>query len=143
MEKVINNIGKKHVMQVVTDNGTQYKKAGKSLMIRRPHIFWTPCAAECIDLIHGRLEASKSEENSEDSPTSNKSIYNHKWVFALMRKYTRGDILRLVVTCFITYCIDLDSMIKKIACKPCSSVRSGCRANTSVMAWRGNMWTGW
>jgi hypothetical protein len=38
-------------VQLVTDNGSNYKAAGRILMDRIPHLFWTPCAAHCLDLM--------------------------------------------------------------------------------------------
>ena len=47
----IQEIGPQHVVQVVTDNATNYVEAGRILMEEHPTLFWTPCAAHCIDLI--------------------------------------------------------------------------------------------
>ena len=33
------------------DNGANYKAAGKILMDRIPTLFWSPCAAHCLDLM--------------------------------------------------------------------------------------------
>ena len=51
LEKKIEEIGKDKVVQVVTDNGANFKAAGKLLMERIPTIFWSPCAAHCLDLM--------------------------------------------------------------------------------------------
>jgi hypothetical protein len=50
LEKRIDNIGRDKVVQVVIDNGANYKAAGKILMDRIPTLFWSPCAAHCLDL---------------------------------------------------------------------------------------------
>ncbi|GAA0186303.1 hypothetical protein LIER_33591 [Lithospermum erythrorhizon] len=47
----IEEIGEKYVIQVVTDNGSAYKKASALLMRKRKNLYWTPCAAHCINLI--------------------------------------------------------------------------------------------
>ena len=49
--KKIEEIGKDKVVQVVTDNGANFKATGKLLMERIPTIFWSPCAAHCLDLM--------------------------------------------------------------------------------------------
>ena len=41
LEKKVEEIGKDKVVQVVTDNGANFKAAGKILMDRIPTIFWT------------------------------------------------------------------------------------------------------
>jgi hypothetical protein len=51
LEKQINKIGKEYVVQIVTDNGANFKAAGRILVDRMPHLFWTPCAAHCLDLM--------------------------------------------------------------------------------------------
>jgi hypothetical protein len=38
-------------MQLVTDNGTNYKKAYAKLVEKYPHIVWQPCAAHTINLM--------------------------------------------------------------------------------------------
>ena len=47
----MNEIGAENVVQVVTDNGANYKAAGRILMERFPSLYWTPCAAHCLDLM--------------------------------------------------------------------------------------------
>lgn len=42
--KKIEEIGKEKVVQVITDNGANYKAAGRILMERFPSLFWSPCA---------------------------------------------------------------------------------------------------
>ena len=47
----MDRIGEENVVQVITDNAVNYKVAGQLLMGKRKGLFWTPCAAHCIDLI--------------------------------------------------------------------------------------------
>jgi hypothetical protein len=51
VEKRIDAIGRDKVVQIVTDNGANFKAAGKLLERKIPHLFWTPCAAHCLDLM--------------------------------------------------------------------------------------------
>ncbi|RVW68172.1 hypothetical protein CK203_065365 [Vitis vinifera] len=39
------------VVQVITDNASNYVNAGMRLMEKRSRLWWTPCAAHCIDLM--------------------------------------------------------------------------------------------
>ena len=50
LKDVIKDVGEANVMQIVTDNGSAFVKAGKLLM-KKYNLYWTPCAAHCIDLI--------------------------------------------------------------------------------------------
>ncbi|XP_060673906.1 uncharacterized protein LOC132804042 [Ziziphus jujuba] len=73
---------------VVTDNGSAFVKAGKKLMTQY-NLYWTPCAAHCIDLI---FEDIGKHEN-----------------------ICKGDIVRLGATRFATNYIALNSLLKKKA----------------------------
>eukprot|EP00252_Welwitschia_mirabilis_P022174 TRINITY_DN5928_c0_g1_i11.p1 TRINITY_DN5928_c0_g1~~TRINITY_DN5928_c0_g1_i11.p1 ORF type:complete len:124 (-),score=19.60 TRINITY_DN5928_c0_g1_i11:55-426(-) len=50
-EETVNFVGEKNVVQFITDNASNYVKAGEELMKRHPSIYWTPCAAHCLDLL--------------------------------------------------------------------------------------------
>ncbi|GJX19136.1 hypothetical protein Tco_0221813 [Tanacetum coccineum] len=63
LENMVDEVGEQNVIQVVTDNASNYVKAGKLLEATRPHLYWTPCAAHCIDLMLediGNLERVKN-----------------------------------------------------------------------------------
>ncbi|XP_071933614.1 uncharacterized protein [Coffea arabica] len=51
LDGIVEKIGEDNVVQVITDNASNYKAAGKILMEKRKRLFWTPCAAHCIDLM--------------------------------------------------------------------------------------------
>lgn len=51
LDDMVEEVGEENVVQVVTDNASNYVKAGKLLMAKRPHLYWTPWAAHCLDLI--------------------------------------------------------------------------------------------
>lgn len=51
LEQHINQVGKENVVQVVTNNGVNFKAAVRILMERIPTLFWTPCASHCLDLM--------------------------------------------------------------------------------------------
>lgn len=51
LDAVIEEIGEELVVQVVTDNVSGYKAASALLMEKRKGLYWTPCAAHCIDLM--------------------------------------------------------------------------------------------
>ena len=50
-EVVVKDVGEKCVVQIVTDNGANYKKACERLVYEYPHITWQPCAAHTINLM--------------------------------------------------------------------------------------------
>ena len=51
LNEVVEEVGEDIVIQVITNNASNYKLAGKMLMDKRPRLWWTPCAAHCIDLM--------------------------------------------------------------------------------------------
>jgi hypothetical protein len=51
MDAFIQEIGMHNVVQIITDNATNYVAAGRLLMERNRSLFWTPCATHCIDLM--------------------------------------------------------------------------------------------
>ena len=50
LNNVIKEVGEANVVQIVTDNESAFVKAGKLLM-KKYNLYWTPCAAHCIDLM--------------------------------------------------------------------------------------------
>ena len=51
LDEVVEEIGEKNVVQVITDNAFNYVNVGMRLMEKRRRLWWTPCAAHCIDLM--------------------------------------------------------------------------------------------
>jgi hypothetical protein len=49
--EVVLYVGVENIVHMVTDNAANYVAAGKLLMEEFPSIFWSPCAAHCINLI--------------------------------------------------------------------------------------------
>jgi hypothetical protein len=113
LENQIDKVGKEHVVQIVTDNGANFKAAGKLLMERIPHLFWTPCAAHHLNLLLediGKIKEFKSCINMAMKVT--RFVYKHGRVLDLMREKIGGDLVRAGVTRFATSFLTLASMYK-------------------------------
>jgi hypothetical protein len=113
LEKQIDKIGREHVVQVVTDNGANFKAAGRILMDRIPHLFWTPCAAHCLDFLLediGKIKDFNSCINMAKKVS--RFIYKHGRIHNLMREKLGGDLVRLGVTRFATSFLTLASMLR-------------------------------
>ena len=112
---MIKEVGEANVMQIVTNNGSTFVKAGKLLM-KKYNLYWTPCATHCIDLM---FEDIGKRESVLDLITNarkiNNFIYNHGWLLAIMRKVCGGDIVCPRATRFGTNYIALESLLKKRA----------------------------
>jgi hypothetical protein len=50
IRKVVKEIGAEHIVHIVTNNGSNYKKACKALGWEFAHI-WTPCLAHTVNLM--------------------------------------------------------------------------------------------
>lgn len=48
MDKVVDEIRKNNVVQIMTDNERAFKVERKMMMTMREHLYWTPCAAHSI-----------------------------------------------------------------------------------------------
>ncbi|XP_062200495.1 uncharacterized protein LOC133903176 [Phragmites australis] len=113
LEKKIEKVGKEYVVQIVTDNGSNYKAAGRILMERILTLFWTPCAAHCLDLMLediGKIhELNKCINNAKKVCIF---IYKHGRVLDLMRDKIDKDLVRSTVTRFATSFLTLAIMHK-------------------------------
>ncbi|XP_015572400.1 uncharacterized protein LOC8265889 [Ricinus communis] len=49
LEKVVDEVGERNVVQIIIKNTASFKTAGKMLKEKRKNLFWTPCAAHSID----------------------------------------------------------------------------------------------
>ena len=94
--KTIEEIGKEKVVQVITNNGANYKATCRILMERFPSLFWSPCAAHCLDLMLediGNLKEFKKPIVRSRRVTT--FIYMHGRLLSLMREKTCGaDLVR-------------------------------------------------
>uniref|UniRef100_A0A804K7A4 DUF659 domain-containing protein n=1 Tax=Musa acuminata subsp. malaccensis TaxID=214687 RepID=A0A804K7A4_MUSAM len=80
MDTMVEEIGPQYIVQIITDNGANFKKTGLQLMEKRKTLFWTPCAAHCIDLMLKDIGELNSVKNCVARAQSiTKFIYNHHW----------------------------------------------------------------
>jgi hypothetical protein len=105
LDEVIEKVGEENVVQVVTDNAANYKLAGEKLMEKRKGLYWTPCAAHCIDLMledfEKKIELHKVTIAKGRSITT--FIYSRTMLICWLKKFTRGkDLIRPAVTRFAT-----------------------------------------
>ncbi|WOL17322.1 hypothetical protein Cni_G26113 [Canna indica] len=111
MTEVIEEIGPQNVVQVMIDNRANFKRVGEIIEQDYP-----PCAAHCVDLLMkdiGDILMVKSTVKKAQQITH--FIYNHTWVYALMKKFTKGKIHRPGVTHFAINFIALRSLQQKKA----------------------------
>ncbi|KAK2352441.1 hypothetical protein QL285_096432 [Trifolium repens] len=105
IDDVVEEIGEENVVQVVTDNAANYKAAGELLMQKRSRLFWTPCAAHCIDLMLEDFE-KKIPLHKETISKGKKItiyIYGRTSLISMMHKFTNNvDLILPSLTRFAT-----------------------------------------
>ncbi|RVW53209.1 hypothetical protein CK203_006825 [Vitis vinifera] len=114
MDKVVKEVGEENVVQVVTDNEASFKAVGMLLMEKRKHLFWSACAAHCIDLMLEDIASMKQiKETLDQAKVIIGFIYNSLKVVNLMKVFTKDrDLLRPRITRFATEFILLESLIR-------------------------------
>ncbi|KAL5141500.1 hypothetical protein HKD37_09G024839 [Glycine soja] len=103
LDDVVKFVGEENVVQVITDNAANFKAAGELLMHTRPHSYWTPCAAHCIDLILEDLEKHLKvhEVTIKKGRKITTYIYGRTMLISMLKKYSNGrDLVRPGMTRF-------------------------------------------
>jgi hypothetical protein len=113
LDEVVEEMGVQNVVKIITNNVSNYVVVGRMLEEKHRTIWWTPCAAQCLDLMLediGKIEWVKNTVEQGKSIT--RYIYNHTWVLTLMRKNIGGkELAKLAITHFATYFLTLQAMI--------------------------------
>ena len=93
LKNVVKEVGEKNIVQIVTDNGSAFVKAGKKLM-KKYSLFWTPCVAHCIYLILEDIGKKNIVASViHDARIVTNFIYNHGWLLSQMREVCKGEIV--------------------------------------------------
>ncbi|XP_042491458.1 uncharacterized protein LOC122071178 [Macadamia integrifolia] len=115
LKDVVEEVGIQNVVQIVTNNGSNYKKAKIKMMDNpRFQLFWTRCAAHCIDLMlkdMGKLKIVQTVvERARQVSTF---VYNHGFSLNLLREKCGGDLVKPGLTRFATNYIAFQSFESK------------------------------
>ncbi|KAK4581633.1 hypothetical protein RGQ29_025003 [Quercus rubra] len=115
LDTLVEQIREANVVQVVSDNGSNYVLAGKLLEAKRPNLYWTPCAAHCIDLILEDIgKIPRIAKTLEMAIQLTGYIYNHGGVLNMMREYTKQrELVRAGKTRFYTSYLTIKSIYKQ------------------------------
>ena len=112
LDKFIQKIRPENVIQVVTDSASNNVYAGKLLEATYPHMYWTLCAAHCLDLMLEDIWKIRSFSSTMKKAVALSGyIYNHTDVLNMMRRFTKQrELLRPAKTRFATSFITLSSI---------------------------------
>ncbi|VFQ82282.1 unnamed protein product [Cuscuta campestris] len=109
LSEFVETVGLVNVVQVVTDNGSNMKLAGDLLMAKYPHLYWTPCATHCLDLILEDIFQEKDIHLTYKKVVKlSRYIYTRPGLVNLLRKFTKLDLVRPGVTRFATVALTLE-----------------------------------
>ncbi|XP_011625617.1 uncharacterized protein LOC18440293 [Amborella trichopoda] len=112
LDKIVDVVGPENVIQVVTDNAANYRIAGLLLIERRPNLYWTACAAYCINLMLKEIRKLKRVKYCIlRSKLILRVIYNHTYLHALMREHCMREIVKESTTRFATAFLTIQSIL--------------------------------
>ncbi|KAI5409265.1 hypothetical protein KIW84_054899 [Lathyrus oleraceus] len=95
LDTFVEEIGEQNVVQLIIDNGSNYVATDKILTSKRPNMFWTPYATQCINLVLEDIgKIPKFDKVIKYGVKVVGYIYNHTFALNLMRKIT--DNIELV-----------------------------------------------
>ncbi|PIA30425.1 hypothetical protein AQUCO_05600109v1 [Aquilegia coerulea] len=100
LDKVVEEVGEEH-------------KAETKLMETRKGLYWTPSAAHCLDLMLEKIDTFPQHVSAlHKAKRVAKFIYNHGWVTALRRKFSRRELICPTATRFATAYLSLQSILQ-------------------------------
>jgi hypothetical protein len=114
IKQVILEVGEENVVQIVTDNGSNFKKACLDILKLYPHITWQPCAAHTINLMLKEIgNFPEIEAVVSSCKRISKFLYNHSTLHSEMHDAIGGELVRPNATRFGTNFMFLESFWDK------------------------------
>ncbi|XP_059627526.1 uncharacterized protein LOC132270366 [Cornus florida] len=112
LNKFVQQIGVSNVIQVVTDSASSNVVAGRMLEGMYRHLYWSPYAAHCVDLmLEDIAKIANIMRTIKRAIMLNGYIYNRSGLLNMMRHYTgHKELLRPAMTRFATSFITLSSI---------------------------------
>jgi hypothetical protein len=111
---VVADVGENNVVQVITDNGSNYKKACQYLTNEYLHIAWQPCLAHTINLMLKSIDEFPDHEFVIGSAKLiARWLYNHGKLYTMMKTAISGNLVRWNATRFGTNYLFLESFLRR------------------------------
>jgi hypothetical protein len=110
----VKGVGDSNIVHIVTDNGSNYKKACRYIVAEYPHIAWQPCLAHTINLMLKTIgDFSDHEAIIESAKSISRWLYNHGKLHAMMKNAIGGNLVKWNATRFGTNYLFLDSFLRR------------------------------
>lgn len=94
LKSVVEEVGEKNVVQVITKNSEIHAAAGKKLGETFPTLFWSPCTFRCIDgMLEDFSKATAVSEIISNAKTITGFLYSSALALSLMKKHLQGKDL--------------------------------------------------
>ncbi|XP_019431751.1 PREDICTED: uncharacterized protein LOC109338836 [Lupinus angustifolius] len=112
-KEIMMYVGPENIVHIVTNNAANYVAARRLLEREFPRIFWSPCAAHCVNLIFQDIgKLPEVTDTVSHAANITKYLYNHCHLLYLMRQFTHAkEIFRPAPTRFATNFIALQSIL--------------------------------
>ncbi|XP_057780074.1 uncharacterized protein LOC130998677 [Salvia miltiorrhiza] len=106
LDEVVEEIREEHIVHVITDNAATYKVAGRLLMEKMTSLYWTPCAAHCINLMLEQIGELPQHKNALLKAKRASVVYSIKTTKPLVNVLRVVDAERAPVMGFIYAAMD-------------------------------------
>jgi len=94
LKSIVEEVGEKKVVQVITNNSEVHAAAGKKLGETFPTLFWSPCSFQCIDgMLEDFSKVGAIDEIISSAKVITGFVYNSSFALNLMKKYLQGKDL--------------------------------------------------
>jgi hypothetical protein len=91
---VVEEIGQGLVVQIVTENGSDFKEACGRIIKEHPHIVWQPCAAQTVNLMLKDIgNIPKVDAVVSSAKRICRFFYNHSELHTQMRTKIGGELI--------------------------------------------------
>ncbi|GLJ45608.1 hypothetical protein SUGI_0960040 [Cryptomeria japonica] len=116
LEEANLEVGVENVVQVVTDSAANCVGARKLIVEKYPQIYWSPCAAHCLDLLlHDLAKFPWIHEVIHRGRAIANFIRNHRLTLSLYRQHASRELLRPCDTRFASFYITLKRVVEEKA----------------------------
>lgn len=113
LKNVVLDVGPEHIVQVVTDNAANCKLAGHLLELEFKHVFWTPCATHCLNLLLKDLANIAWMDNAiAEGKEVQQFITNHDATRAMFGKHSKLKLVRPGDTRFASHFMMLHRLVR-------------------------------